>query len=201
MQKVNIFIFIVIILGAVFGYSYLNGEEQKIEAHTIVALGDSLTYGLGSTKGNDYVSKLEKKLGKEIINMGVMGDTTADVLARLDAVIEKDPDVVILFIGGNDILRKVDEGVMFGNIETIISRLKQSGAHVVLVGMPGGIITDPFDTKFEDISFKYHTTYVPEFMGALIRGRENMYDGIHPNDVGYEIVAEKIFEGIKDVIK
>jgi acyl-CoA thioesterase I len=160
-----------------------------------------LTYGLGATKGNDYVSRLEVLSGKDIINMGVSGDDSQDVLNRLDRVIQKKPDLVILMIGGKDVLKKVDSATMFANIEETVTKLKASGAAVMLVGMPGGLLSDPFDETFEAIAERHEAVYVPEFMGSLIRGREYMSDSVHPNDAGYAIAAERIYEVMRKHFK
>ncbi len=200
MKKNTLFILIGLILLIVFSFWYFS-KEEKPPINTIVALGDSLTAGYGATEGNDYVSLLEKKIGKDIINMGVSGDTSSGVLNRVAEVAKKNPDMVILFIGGNDVLRKVSSAEMFANIKTIISVLQMNGAEVVLVGIPGGILTDPLDTEFEELAERYDLLYVPEFMGSLIRGRKYMHDSIHPNDQGYEIVAEKIYDVIKGRVR
>lgn len=89
-------------LSAVTNYPPKNGP--------IIALGDSLTVGVGATKGNDYVSQLSQKLDVPIINAGVSGITTRDAMARLERdVLSRNPSVVIVWLGGNDILQRQAE--------------------------------------------------------------------------------------------
>jgi acyl-CoA hydrolase len=83
-------------------------ENFPLQTGPIVAVGDSLTFGVGASAGQNYVDELENRFGVPIINAGVSGDTTLDVLARLDTdVLDLDPSLVIVFIGGNDELRRV----------------------------------------------------------------------------------------------
>lgn len=97
----------------------------------VIAVGNSLTAGVGATTGQDYVSELERRLNITIDNQGVSGDTTADVLARLDTdVLSKNPSTVIVFIGGNDELRRLVESLrnaalplgLLDELETIAAR-------------------------------------------------------------------------------
>lgn len=89
-------------------------------AVTVVALGDSITAGLGTTGNNDYVSRLSSRTGVSISNAGRIGDTTGDALNRLDsAVLSREPDIVIVFLGGNDVLQGVPIQTRVSNITTI----------------------------------------------------------------------------------
>ncbi|MCA9361645.1 hypothetical protein KC845_03770 [Candidatus Kaiserbacteria bacterium] len=81
----------------------------------VIALGDSLTEGVGASGGRDYVSQLSGKIGQEIINAGVSGDTTRDASQRLQSdVLSKNPSVVIVWLGGNDILQRYYEDIFTG---------------------------------------------------------------------------------------
>ncbi len=89
--------------------------NYPVASGNIVAFGDSLTAGVGATAGRDYVGQLEDILDVSIDNEGVSGDTTRDALLRLDDdVIDKDPEVVIVWLGGNDILQRYYEDVFTG---------------------------------------------------------------------------------------
>jgi hypothetical protein len=83
---------------------------------TVIAFGDSITFGVGTTGSNNYVSRLSARTGVPIENAGRPGDTTADALGRLDgSVLSRDPDIVIAFLGGNDILQGVPVSERIGN--------------------------------------------------------------------------------------
>src|SRR5262245_61472956 len=98
---------------------------------TVVAFGDSITAGFGTTSNNDYVSRLASRTGNPIINAGRIGDTTGDALNRLDsAVLSRNPKIVIVFLGGNDVLQSVPVSQRGSNITTIEPRIRQRGAAV-----------------------------------------------------------------------
>jgi len=167
----------------------------------IVAFGDSLVEGVGSTAGNDFVSLLAKKLGVAIVNKGRSGDTTADGLARVDEVIAENPGIVIVLFGGNDALRRIPKTETFANLSMIIERLQAKGAMVVLLGVRGGILGDGYAGDFEALAKKYHTAYVSNILAGLITDQRLMSDGIHPNDQGYAVVADRVMSVLKKVIK
>ena len=153
--------------------------------------------GVGATAGNDFVSLLSKKIGEPIINMGVPGNTSADGLARVEEVTKENPKVVLVLFGGNDFLRKVPKKETFKNIDDIILRLQAGGAVVVILGIKGGILSDQYDEYFEDIAEKRNTLYVPNVLAGLLGHAEFMSDEIHPNDIGYKKIADKIYPILK----
>ncbi len=161
---------------------------------TIVALGDSLTAGFGSTKDNDYVTVLSQKIQKPIINKGVIGDTTAQALKRVDNVLAQKPGFVIVYLGGNDVLQRVPIDTTFLNLEKIITRLQDGGAVVILVGVRGGLFNDPFSDRFEQLAFRYKTIYVPDMILDVMAQKDHMSDAVHPNDGGYAYIAETLYE-------
>ena len=167
----------------------------------IVVFGDSLVYGAGSTRGNDFVSVLSREIGESIINMGVNGNTTADGLARVDTVLTLKPRVVVVLLGGNDFLRRVPIEETFQNLEAIVEKLQANGAVVVLLGIQGGLLNDPFAGQFEELSRRRGTAYVPNVLSGLIGNQSLMADAIHPNDEGYKRVAEKVLPTLQGVLK
>lgn len=167
----------------------------------VVAFGDSLVEGVGSTAGNDFVSLVGKKLGIEIVNNGKSGDTTAQGLARIDEVLAEEPGVVLLLLGGNDVLRRVPKVTTFQNLSVIVERLQIAGALVVILGVRGGILGDGYEEDYHDLAIKYHTGYVSNVLDGLITKPEFMYDGIHPNDQGYAIVAERVAEVLQSLLQ
>lgn len=171
------------------------------EGENIIAFGDSLTYGLGATKGNNYVHILSRKLGLPIVNKGVMGDTTAQALSRIDDVLVDSPKVVIVYLGGNDVLQGVPADTTFENLSKIIQTIHREGAVVVLVGVRAGIFNDPYKERFEALAKRYQTAYVPDMMVNILGKEELLSDPIHPNDRGYEIVAEAIYKILQTVVK
>ncbi len=158
----------------------------------IIAFGDSLTAGTGSTAGHDYVSVLSQKIGQPIINLGHAGDTTADGLARLSELDNYKPKVVLLLLGGNDYLKRVPKEETFSNLAKIIQNIQSRGAVVLLLGIRGGILHDNFASEFEKLRDTYHTAYVSNVLAGLLGDNRYMYDEVHPNDAGYAIIANRI---------
>lgn len=166
----------------------------------IVAFGDSLVFGYGASMGNDFVSVLEKQTGREIINMGINGNTTADGLARIDTVTALKPSVVLVLLGGNDFLRKVPATETFKNLNEIVEKLQANGAVVIVLGIQGGVLNDPFASQFEALAHERGTGYVPNVLAGMIGNQSLMYDTIHPNDTGYKKIADKVLPVLQKVL-
>ncbi len=167
----------------------------------IIAFGDSLVEGLGSTSGNDFVSLLSQKIGEPIVNLGRAGDTTVDGLARIHQLDDYNPKVVLLLLGGNDHLRKIPAEDTFRNLSTLIENIHARGAVVLLLGVRGGLFNDRFDTEFEILEDKYDTELVPDVLSGLFGNDKYMSDVIHPNDIGYGMIAERIHPVLIRIVK
>lgn len=193
-------IILVFVLGLLWYFFSSQGDITNYppKNQTIVAFGDSLVFGQGATEGKDFVTLLSAKLGRVIINLGVSGNTTADGLLRAHEVLEEDPGVVILLLGGNDYLRKIPEAETRQNLGMLIETFQRNGSVVVLLGVRGGILQDGRGGMYEDLSKKYGTVYVSDVLDGVFLKPELMSDGIHPNDKGYAIIAERLFEVFKD---
>ena len=201
-------IIIVLLLGVIFGLAlyYLSGENNTVKNYPtrdgpIVAFGDSLVRGVGSTSGNDFVSLLSGKIDEQIINLGVSGDTTRDGLGRLEEVISNRPRIVILLLGGNDYLKRIPREENFQKLRTLISKFQEDGAAVILLGVRGGLLVDHFDSDFENLAEETGTAYVPDVLDGLFRNKNLMSDEIHPNDKGYQLIAEKIYPVLSKILK
>lgn|SRR3989338_637692 len=200
MQKIIIIILaVVLVIGVLF---FIFRKSPTItnyppQGKTIVAFGDSLVEGVGATAGNDFVSLLSYKIGEPIINMGVSGNTSVDGLARVEQVTAQDPKIVLVLFGGNDFLRKVPIEETFKNIDEIVAKLQSEGAVIILLGIKGGILGDQYAEHFEKIAENRGTLYVPNVLAGLIGNGKYMDDAIHPNDAGYEKIAEKIYPVLK----
>jgi lysophospholipase L1-like esterase len=162
------------------------------QGSAIVAFGDSLVQGVGSSPGKNFVSLLSKDLGLKIINMGHSGDTTAAALERVDEVIAMNPKIVLVLLGGNDYIQKVPHAETFNNLSEIINRIQDAGSAVLLIGVRGGILSDSFKGQYKELAEKHKTAFVPDIMDGLIGTRTYMSDLVHPNDAGYRVVADKI---------
>lgn len=166
----------------------------------IVAFGDSLTYGEGASKGHDFPSWLAKGLGKPIINKGTIGLTTAAALSRLEAdVLSLHPRITIVLLGGNDILQGKDPQKAIANLRTIVQRLYAAGSAVILVGVQGGVWTDRLRDGFHSLWVEERPAYVPNILRGLIGDFTYSSDGVHPNDLGYNVMAARILPTLKAI--
>lgn len=193
-----------LILSAIF---FIFGRDKEIKNYPssgthIIAFGDSLVQGVGATdENNNFVSLLSKKIGKPIINLGVSGNTTADGLERLDEIDRYKPKVVLLLLGGNDYLKKIPQETTFSNLEKIIKDLQGRGAVVILLGVKGSLLGDKFESSFEELSDKYSTAYVSNVLDGLFANSKYMSDAIHPNDLGYQMIANRVYPVLSEVLE
>ena len=203
MSKIHLLLIGILIIG---GAIFLRERSVPITNYpssgdAVVAFGDSLIEGVGATAGGDLVTQLSKKIGEPIVNLGIAGNTTAQGLARVDRVLEYKPKVVIVLLGGNDFLRKVRKEETFKNLDTIVTKIQDAGAVVVLLGVQGGVLGDPYKEEFESLAKRRGTVYVPNVLRGLMGRSEYMADAVHPNNTGYAKIAERIAPEIKKVLE
>ena len=167
----------------------------------IVAFGDSLVSGTGSTEGHDFVSLVSKSINEPIINLGAPGDTTALGLARIDTATALHPRMAIVLLGGNDYLHKIPEADTFKNLRMVIERLQKDGALVVLLGVRGGLLSDHFAGDFKSLAKDTGSIYVSDVLDGLVGNRLYMFDQVHPNDAGYAVIADRVFKAIRPFLR
>lgn len=167
---------------------------------TIVCLGDSITAGVGSGPGEAYPDLLAARLGTEVVNAGVSGETAAEGLARVDQVLAENPWLVIVELGGNDILQRVPPEGTEQALRGILGRLVAARVVPVLVEVDA-----PFGGRYEEIyerlGDEYHVPVVEDAVGEILRDRSLKSDTIHPNAAGQKLLAEAIAEEIEPLIK
>ena len=168
-----------------------NNKAKPSGSLTIVAFGDSLTAGYGTTGDNDFVAVLAKRVNKSITNAGRYGDTTADALARIDnAVLARNPNIVIVLLGGNDLLQNLPVQQTVANMNTIVDRIRAKNAAVILVGVSD--VYDPFAGALPGIASRTSSTLVPAVLDGILGNPSLMYDSVHPNNAGHQIMADRI---------
>lgn len=164
-----------------------------------VALGDSLTAGVGAGgEANAWPAVLGARLGVEIINRGVSGETAAQAARRLQGeVLALDPSVVFVLLGGNDLLSGKPADDTFRVLDDIVGQCTDAGAMVVLIGIEGPPVLAPdYSGRFEELTGRHGCLYVPDIMDGMLLRRELMSDSIHPNAAGYRIFADRIGEAL-----
>jgi len=194
-------IFIVVTFVSYYFLRSNNIKNYPSEGTDIIAFGDSLVFGVGSTPGKDFVSKLSDMIGEPIVNLGHSGDTTSDGLSRIKELDNYSPKIVILLLGGNDYLKKVSVEETRKNLSAIIENIQSRGAIVLLLGVRGGLVSDPFAKEFKDLKNKYNTAFVSDVLSGLIGNMKYMSDAVHPNDIGYGMIADRIYPVLSGLLK
>jgi acyl-CoA thioesterase-1 len=170
----------------------------------VVALGDSLTAGLGVAAEEAWPALIEARLHREgypyrVVNAGVSGDTTAGGLRRVDWVLRNRPQVAVVALGANDGLRGLDTDAMERNLVAIVDRLRAGGARVLVAGMRvpsnyGDAYTQAFREVFPDVARRTGSALMPFLLdGVAADPRLNLADGIHPNAAGHRVIAERVW--------
>jgi acyl-CoA thioesterase-1 len=193
-------IFFILGLAVVGGGILLWAKELPTPLPHVVAFGDSLTQGVGATESGGFVTLLSRKLGVPIENLGVSGETTSDALKRLPAVLAQKPTVTILLFGGNDFFHKVPEDEIFNNLGQLIEKLQKDGSKVLLVGLESEVPGNDHRARFDALAAKYQTAYVPDVLDGIFGIPSLMSDARHPNQRGYEMMAERIRPVLKTLI-
>ena len=179
---------------------FVDDKASKTQAtYRILALGDSLTEGLGVAQKDNYPSQLQRLLPKhvEVINAGLSGETSSGLLNRLDWVLKQKPDLTILTIGANDAMRGLPLDLTKQNIDDAIKRIKQSGSQVILAGMQiydnlGSDYVTEFKEIYPQLAQKHQVKLIPFFLQHIAGNPNyNQNDGIHPTALGYKIIVEK----------
>ena len=165
----------------------------------IVAFGDSLTVGYGTTNKFSYPTQLSKYVQQTIINAGLSGEETTASLLRIDSVLKQyRPALVLLCIGGNDFLRKRSNKITQNNIGLLVDKIHQSGSRVVLIAVPElGLFLDPSEV-YANVSESHKVLLIEDVLPDLLGNNQLKSDAIHLNAKGYGVFAEKIFFELKE---
>lgn len=190
----------------------LTTVSAAAEPLRLVALGDSLTAGLGLEAGDAYPAKLQAalaKLGIEVTidNAGVSGDTTDGGLARLDWSVPDGTKAVLLELGANDMLRGIDPKLARANLAAMLERLKERKIPVLLMGMRaapnlGADYQKAFDGIYPDLANQYGAEFYPFFLdGVAGTPGLNQADGMHPTAAGVDAIVTRLAPVVAEFVK
>lgn len=159
----------------------------------ILAFGDSLTYGTGAGTEEAYPKVLAKLISRQVVGAGVPGETTADGLERLPVVLDDiKPRLLLLCMGGNDMLRKVDFAVIESNLRAMVQLAKARGIGVVLIGVPTPELFGGPPAFYDRIAKEFSLPLEKKVLNNVLFDRSLKSDPIHPNAVGYRRFAEAL---------
>lgn len=178
-------------------------ERPKLERlpadAVVLAFGDSLTFGSGAGENESYPVQLEKLIGRRVIRAGVPGEVTAQALARLPhALDEHAPRLLLLAIGGNDFLHRLGNAQAEENVRAMVKLARGRGVDVFLIGTPepGFTVTPP--AFYASIAEEFRVPYEDEVIGEVLRNASLKSDPIHPNALGYRLIAERLAAALKE---
>ena len=171
---------------------------------TVLAFGDSVTYGTGAQPGEDWPTLLAAMTGWRIVNAGVPGDTAEAGKERIRGLLgELKPALVIVEIGGNDFLRRRPAPVVREDVRSIVRQAKVAGAQVVLVAVPelsllGALTRRPDDAAlYAEIGRDEQVPVIADVFSDILASPELCADQIHPNAAGYRKMAEGIAAALR----
>ena len=196
-----LFLIIVIVLVAACGKAK---EEAFLPGSQVLALGDSLTAGNGVTPDEAWPSLLAKRTGWHVINGGVSGDTSADALLRLPALLdEHKPVLVLVTVGGNDMLHRLPQEETIANLGQILVRIKTHGAKAVLLATPkpsaaGAAFRSLSAADFyQEVADAHHVPLIKDSIADVLSYPQMKGDPLHPNAAGHQLLSEKLFDALK----
>ncbi len=177
----------------------------------IVALGDSLTAGLGLAVDAAFPARLARALQAKgvaatIVNAGVSGDTTSGGLNRLTWSVPQGTDAVILELGANDMLRGVDPKVTKAALDKILGQLAGRHIPVLLAGMKssrnmGVDYARAFDAIYPALASTHRVVFYPFFLdGVAADPKLNQGDGMHPNAAGVDVIVKRMLPSVEELI-
>lgn len=160
---------------------------------TVLAFGDSLTFGIGADGSSSYPAVLEGLIARKVVNAGIPGEVTAEGLERLPELLDEvQPSLLILCLGGNDMLRKLGEKQAADNLRRMIQLSRERGVDVVIIGVPRpGIFLKAADF-YKQIADELSVAYEGEILKQVLSDNSLKSDYIHPNARGYREMAEAV---------
>lgn len=183
------FLLCLLLLGGCGG----NDLQPLNKGDVIVAFGDSLTAGKGVGKDAAYPAILQRLSGLTVVNAGVSGETTDEGLQRLPKVLDdQNPSLLILFEGGNDILRNMDLSRTKANLDKMINLAKERGIQVALVGLPKKQLFSSTAELYTELAKDHGVPIEDNIVASLLRKPAMKSDSVHFNANGYRALAESI---------
>ena len=192
-----------------------DGAPASVDGRrTVLFLGTSLTAGLGLEPDSAYPQMIQRKIDAsrlpyQVVNAGVSGETSAGLLRRLDWVLRREADVIVVETGANDGLRGLPVSATRATIGNVLARIRRErpNAKILLVQMEappnlGQEYTSAFHGMFAELAREHEATLMPFLLeGVAGESRLNQSDGIHPNNAGERIVADNVWRVLQPMLK
>ena len=193
---------LVFIVWALLPSPYSRVKNLESRGSSVIAFGDSLTAGYGASAGEDYPSRLSAMTDVEIVNAGKSGDTTESALRRIEEdVLTADPRIVIVGLGGNDFLGGMSIKSTEANLRTIVQRIQGVGGMVVLLGFQFPSLTASYDDMYQRVASEEGCLLVTKTLSGILTDPALRSDQIHPNARGYDLMAQRMSEPVRALIR
>ncbi|MBY0407240.1 MAG: arylesterase [Rickettsiales bacterium] len=205
MRVLSVFFTMVFLL---VSQSYAQGTTTT---RTVAAFGDSLFAGYGLPPAEAFPAKLQQRLTADGYNIKVLphavsGDTTTGGLARVDFVLTDKPDLVLLELGGNDMLRATPPATTQANLDAILQRLKAANAQIILVGLKaplnyGQQYADGFNAIFPTLAQTHSVQLYPNLLEGVLNQPGLMQpDGVHPTAAGVDVMVAGLAPWVEQLL-
>lgn len=193
------FYFILLVVALALGACSKSPTIPKLDASaTILAYGDSLTFGTGAAANESYPAQLQKLISRNVVASGVPGETSAEGLVRLPQTLEEHkPRLLILCHGGNDFLRKLGDEQAKSNVRAMVKLALDKGIAVVLIATPkpGLVVRTP--EFYREIAKEFAIPFNDVMLKNVLTDNELKSDLVHPNAKGYSQIAEELAKLLK----
>ena len=204
--KLRQFIFLIAAIVLTAACSSKTKEAALPAGSQVLALGDSLTEGLGVTREQAWPNLLALKTGWLVENGGASGNTSEDALRRLPNLLEQDnPVLVLVTLGGNDMLRHIPQQQTIANLEQILALIKAHGAKAVLLATPNpNLMAAVFQHLsapdfYRKLADEQHVPLIEDAIAEVLSDPQLKGDPLHPNVAGQALLSEKIFKELKSI--
>ena len=200
----------IILLVAVIALVAACGGKAKEDAlpsgSRVLALGDSLTEGAGVARGEAWPNLLASRTGWVVTNGGVSGDTSGGALRRLPALLDEyHPVLVLVALGGNDMLRHVSQEETIANLGQILAMIKAHGARPVLLATPkpsiAGAVFQSLSAAdfYRRVADEQQVPMIEDAIAEVLSDPQMKGDPLHPNAAGHAKLSKKIFDALKSI--
>lgn len=189
-----------------------SAPQVPADAPLVAFLGDSIAAGLHLSDDDAFPAVVQRELAElgtpfRLINAGVSGDTSAGGLRRVEWLLTRSPDVVVIELGGNDGLRGQDLAAIERNLRDIIAKLKAADVRALLLGMQvptslGGDYASGFEALYERVAESEDVPWVPKFLAGVGGvSSMNLEDGLHPTVDGHRKLAANMRDALRDLLR
>lgn len=166
---------------------------------TVLAFGDSLTFGSGADSAESYPAVLAALIERRVVNAGVPGEVTENGLRRLSEALEAHrPQLLILCHGGNDLLRRHEPERIAADLRAMVREARARGVAVVLIGVPAPGLLLSVPEFYRRIAEEFRLPYEGKILAKIEGDRALKSDTIHPNAAGYRLLAQQLARLLKE---